>query len=205
MPLQLCAAFEVLPKNQSWASKRGDYSLYPAINMAETQNVSTWRLYRLDSSLVGVQSPSRTGIYNKNQCINRLKYLGKGHKILTSNDLSIFWHVGEKGTCGVPWPLTCLIHLDHFNLPPTVKQKRVLLKRKLFLLPPYIDQMTTSPSPSSLSEFKGSKMVRISSNRKPAGLLQKEFKHFILCKVVKKGGGKVALFWSFTPRFIFFK
>lgn len=41
MPLQLCAAFEVLPKNQSWASKRGDYSLYPAINMAETQNVST--------------------------------------------------------------------------------------------------------------------------------------------------------------------
>lgn len=29
-------------------------------------------------------------------------------------------------------------------------------------------------------------MVRISSNRKPAGLLQKEFKHFILCKVAKK-------------------
>lgn len=41
MPLQLYAAFDVLPKNQSWASKRGDYSLYPAINMAETQNVST--------------------------------------------------------------------------------------------------------------------------------------------------------------------
>lgn len=64
----------------------------------------------------------------------------------------------------------------------------MLLKRKLFLLPSYIDQMTTSPSPSSLSEFKGSKMGRISSNRKPAGLLQKEFKHFILCKVVEEEG-----------------
>lgn len=40
--------------------------------------------------------------------------------------------------------------------------------------------MTAFPSPSSASEFKGSKMVRISRKRKPAGCNKKEFKKFLL-------------------------
>lgn len=71
----------------------------------------------------------------------------------------------------VPRPFTSPpLHLDHFNLPPTVKQREELSERKLFLLPPNADQMTTSPSPSSLSEFKSSKMVTISSGSGTAGL-----------------------------------
>lgn len=63
--------------------------------------------------------------------------------------------------------------IDHFNLPPTVQQKEVLSGRNLFPLPSNTDQMATFPSPSSLSEFEGSQMVRISNNRKAAGLFRK--------------------------------
>lgn len=75
--------------------------------------------------------------------------------------------------CGVPRPCTGLLHLDHFNLPPTVKQKEELSRRELSLLPSNTDRMTTFPRPSSLSEFKGSKMVRISNNGEAAGFCRK--------------------------------
>lgn len=88
--------------------------------------------------------------------------------------LSIFWHADQPSPqSGIPRPCTSLLHLDHFTLPPTVKQKEVLSRRKLLLLPSNTDRMTTFPSPSSLSEFKCSKMVRISSNRKAAGFCRK--------------------------------
>lgn len=80
-------------------------------------------------------------------------------------------------------PFTSLPHPDNFNFPPTVRQKGMLSKRKLFHLPYNTDQMTDSLSPSSLSEFKSSNMVRISNNGKAAGFCRKSLStlHYAVC------------------------
>lgn len=70
-------------------------------------------------------------------------------------------------------PFTSLPRPDNFNFPPTVRQKGMLSKKKLFHLPYNTDQMTDSLSPSSLSEFKSSNMVRISNTGKAAGFCRK--------------------------------
>lgn len=108
--------------------------------------------------------------------------------------------VGESPACLIhmqtnplPPPKWCfrlfisLSYLGLFNLPPTVQEKGVLLERKLFLSPSNLVWMSTSPSSSSLSEFKGSKMARVSNNRRKSSRVWKEkFKNTRLSEELRR-------------------